>query len=297
VSSEERSGFVFIGAGAVGTALAVLLRDEGMKIRAVASRRELSARRAAAILGGAQVVQSPVEAARLGRDIFITTPDETIGELAVALADAGAVESGCRVIHMSGALGLEPLAPIAAQGVSVGGFHPLQVFATWERGRELIPGSTIGIEAPDEETRTYLFGLAARVRAHPVAIPPGARALYHAGAVCASNYVVAVVAQAVDLLVETGLSSVDAIRMLMPLARGALETIPAEGDASKALTGPIVRGEIEIVRSHIDTIRATVPDALPLYLELGRKALHLARRRRTLDRKRERALEELLEID
>jgi len=290
----ERKGFVFIGAGAVGTAMAVLLRDEGMTIRAVASRRELSARRAAAILGGAQVVEDPIEAARLGRNVFITTPDETIAELAERLAKAKAVGPGCRVVHMSGAFGLEPLEPLKATGALIGAFHPLQVFASWERGRELIPGSTIGIEAPDEETRTYLFGLAARVGARPMAIPTNARALYHAGAVCASNYLVAVMSTAVELLSAAGLDSDKALDMLLPLARGAMESITTEGDAVRALTGPIVRGEVEVVRSHINAISAAVPEAIPLYNELGRRALALARRRRELRRDREAELEELL---
>lgn len=295
--AEPRSGFVFIGAGAVGTALAVLLRDEGLVIRAMASRREISARRASAILGSTRVVEDPIAAARLGRDIFITAPDETIGGLAQELAAQKAVEPGCRVIHMSGALGLEVLEPVRALGVSVGGFHPLQVFASWERGCELIPGSTVGIEAPEEETRTYLFGLAARIGARPVAIPTGARALYHAGAVCASNYLVAVLSTAVELLEEAGLRAADALDMLLPLARGALETIPAEGSAVKALTGPIVRGEIDVVRSHIDAIRRALPSALPLYAELGRKALALAHRRGTLSREREAELDALLDVD
>ncbi len=290
----ERTGFVFIGAGAVGTALAVLLRDEGMSIRAVASRRELSARRAAAILGGAQVVEDPVEAARLGLNIFISTPDETIREMAQRLARAKAVGPGCRVIHMSGAYGLEPLEPLRDTGAWIGAFHPLQVFASWERGRELIPGSTIGIEAPDEETRTYLFGLAARIGARPVAIPTGARALYHAGAVYASNYLVTVMSTAVELLREAGLGSEESLEMLMPLARGALESITTEGDAARALTGPIVRGEIDVIRSHIAAIESALPKAIPLYNELGKSALALARRRRGFRRELESRLEELL---
>ncbi len=294
MTDSDRSGFVFIGAGAVGTALALLLRDEGMTIRAVASRREASARRAAAILGGAQVVNDPVEAARLGRDIFITTPDKVIPDLARALAEARAVGVGCRVIHMSGAIGLEALQPVRELGASVGGFHPLQASASWERGRDLIPGSTVGIEAPDEETRTYLFGLAARVGARPIAIPSGSRALYHAGAVSASNYLVVVFSMAVELMEEAGIRRQQAMDMLLPLARGALDTIPAEGDAIRALTGPIVRGDADVVRAHLEAIDGVRPEMMMLYKELGLKALGLARLRGTLSREREREIEDLL---
>lgn len=293
--TDERSGFVFIGAGAVGTALAILLRDEGMQIRAVASRREASARRAAAILGGAEVVSSAVEAARLGTDIFITTPESAIGPLAQQLAEAEAVGPGCRVIHMSGALGLEPLEPVRRLGAFVGGFHPLQAFATWERGRELIPGSAIGVESLDEETRTYLFGLAARIGAHAVTIPHGSRALYHAGAVSASNYVVAALSTAMDLLEEAGIPRRHGQSMLLPLVRGAIETIPAEGSVEKALTGPVVRGDIEVVEAHLAAIEDSRPEILPFYRVLGRRALELARMRRTLTKDQDRKLDTLLD--
>jgi len=95
------------------------------------------------------------------------------------------------------------------------------------------------------------------------------RGLYHAGLAHGANHLVTLVAQAMELLGAAGAD--DPADILRPLLQAALDNALAEGDA--ALTGPIVRGDVNTVRAHLVEISATAPDTLPSYLALARATL------------------------
>lgn len=108
------------------------------------------------------------------------------------------------------------------------------------------------------------------------------KTLYHAAAVMASNYLAAVEDMAVQLLLDAGFDETSAIQTLDPLARGTLENVIELG-TTDALTGPIVRGDVETLRTHLEALAELPADRLRLYRELGRHTLTIASRRGTLD--------------
>jgi predicted short-subunit dehydrogenase-like oxidoreductase (DUF2520 family) len=55
------------------------------------------------------------------------------------------------------------------------------------------------------------------------------------------------------------------------LLQAALDNALAEGDS--ALTGPIVRGDVNTVRAHLAELARTAPDTLPSYIALARATL------------------------
>src|SRR5690606_24287151 len=95
---------------------------------------------------------------------------------------------------------------------------------------------------------------------------------YHAAAVFASNYLVTLAATAVRILREIGVPEEDALPALIPLMRGTLDNLEDLGLAS-ALTGPIARGDLDTVRTHLARLS---PDDRALYCALGRETLQLA---------------------
>jgi predicted short-subunit dehydrogenase-like oxidoreductase (DUF2520 family) len=95
------------------------------------------------------------------------------------------------------------------------------------------------------------------------------RSLYHAGLAHGANHLVTLVAQAMELLSAAGAD--DPAATLRPLLTAALDNALAEGDA--ALTGPIVRGDVNTVRAHVADVAANAPDTLPSYLALARATL------------------------
>ncbi|MBI2935984.1 MAG: NAD(P)-binding domain-containing protein, partial [Chloroflexi bacterium] len=133
----------FIGAGNVGTVLAVALRRLGYRVVAVNSRTLASAAALASRVPGCQALEAPQQVADLCSLVFLTVPDDAIAGLARSLH----WRKDQVVVHCSGAEPLESLAPAQAAGALVGAFHPLQIFP--ERGADpsIFYGITFGIEA------------------------------------------------------------------------------------------------------------------------------------------------------
>jgi predicted short-subunit dehydrogenase-like oxidoreductase (DUF2520 family) len=260
-----------IGAGRVGTALAVLLARAGHRIVAVSGRGG-TVDRAARHLPGVPVVPA-AEAASRAEVILVGTPDDRIAGVVSDLAAQGAFRRGHAVVHLSGATGLGALAAAAAAGARTMSLHPLQTFPTVDAAIERLPGSGMAVTATDEEGYGLGERLAADAGARPFRLPEEARPLYHAAAVFASNYLVTVVALAERLFREAGIE--DPAPLYLPLVRATLDNLEAIG-AERALTGPAVRGDAGTIERNLEALSAAAPDAIRAYVALAGVALDLA---------------------
>lgn len=256
-----------IGAGRVAAVLAPALAQAGYEVVAVASRQPDSARALAARIAGCRAVGSAQEVADAADLVFLTVPDEGIAQVAGSLN----WRLGMAAVHCSGAAGLEPLSSAAQQGADVGSFHPLQTFA----GVEVpLAGVTVAIEATGALLAS-LDRMALALDCRPIQLPEGARALYHASATIASNYLVTLLRQAARLWEPLGCSESEALATLLPLVKTTVANIESVGLRS-SLTGPIARGDSGTVGQHLQALRNNAPDLVEMYRELGRKTLPLA---------------------
>ena len=114
--------------------------------------------------------------------------------------------------------------------------------------------------------------LAKRLGMRSRLIPPEQRALYHAAASAASNYLTTVEGMAECLAKLVGLERAD----LLPLVRSAVDNWSERG-ASGALTGPVARGDEETAAKQRAAVSASAPDQLPLWDALVNATLALAR--------------------
>ena len=83
------------------------------------------------------------------------------------------------------------------------------------------------------------------------------------------------------------------MRALLPLTRATLDNIERQG-LPAALTGPAARGDVGVVRMHIDALADRAPGFLPLYAALSLASLPIARDKGALAESREEELRELL---
>ncbi len=204
--------------------------------------------------------------------VLLTVPDRALAEIAQLLASRGAPPEGTPVLHCSGALGADPLAPLHARGYQVGTLHPLQAIANPGVGVRRLLGATFAVSGEPgalAAARRLVGALGGRA----LPIPTARRPLYHAAAVLASNYLVVLLRAAARLMEEAGASPEEAERALLQLARGALENAEDAG-LQHALTGPVSRGDPEVVGLHL---RALPPEDAELYALLGLQALEAAR--------------------
>lgn len=193
--------------------------------------------------------------------LLICVPDKEIRVVAEELLRLGKVEKGMIVGHTAGAQSAEILADLRKCGASVLAFHPMQTF-TGEGGAELLKGVTIGIDG-DPEAVKIGRQIATKIGANPCNIPQEMRPLYHLSGVFASNFMSAITAISVDLLVETGMDRDRAFQALAPLLEHTIQNINSLG-IPEAITGPIARGDAETIAKH-EKVLADHPQALDVY--------------------------------
>jgi predicted short-subunit dehydrogenase-like oxidoreductase (DUF2520 family) len=278
----------FIGAGTVGTALATLLRRRGYEVAAVFDINQESAQKFLSRVEGSRVFNSPRNVAENTDLIFITTPDSSIGKVALDVN----WRKDTSVIHCCGAESADILEPARKLGARVGGFHPLQTFAGIDQAIENIPGSTFAIEAEDPLLGT-LISMAEALNGRWIKLGAEDKPAYHAAAVFASNYMVTLVKMAADLWQTFGGTPDKATRALIPLMKGTLHNIETLG-LPQCLTGPIARGDTGTVSRHIQTIKEKSPSLLFPYKELGLQTLPIALAKGKISRKKANELEILL---
>jgi len=277
----------FIGAGTVGTALAVRLREKGYPVIAVASRTRASAERLAGMVDGCQVHHSGQAVADVAEMVFVTTPDDAIAGVAAQVT----WHPGQSVIHCSGAESLDILEPVTKAGAQAGAFHPLQTLASVDHARENIPGSSFALEA-EEPLLGTLKDMVNALQGWWLELRPGDKVLYHAAAVMACNYLVTLVKLATDLWQTFGVSTKEATQALLPLLQGTVNNLGNVG-LPNCLTGPIARGDLGTIRKHITALEAKAPGLLTAYRELGRQTVPIALAKGRIDDPR---AEELLEL-
>jgi predicted short-subunit dehydrogenase-like oxidoreductase (DUF2520 family) len=255
--------FALVGPGRAGTTVALALVTRGWRAVAVAGRSfgAPSTRAAVARLGC-----PPVDLADAGRGatlVVIATPDDVITDAAAALAPS--LEPGALVLHLSGARGLDALAPIAGTrpDVAVGALHPLQTFAQPDPAR--LADAWAAVAGPPAVT-----DLACNLGLRPFVVDDGHRATYHAAAVVASNHLVALLGQ-VERLAQAAGAPIEAF---WPLVHAAVANAEARGPAA-ALTGPVARGDVTTVASHL---AALAPAERVAYRAMAVAALALSGR-------------------
>jgi predicted short-subunit dehydrogenase-like oxidoreductase (DUF2520 family) len=180
--------------------------------------------------------------------VLLCVPDRAIAEVAAGIGP------GPWVGHVSGGTPLAALAPHTRRF----SLHPLQTF-THDRGPEQLDGAWAAVTGETENARAVATALAEILGLRPFALDDERRALYHAGAAIASNYLVTLRRVAGELLATAGAPP----EALDPLMRRVIEN-------GFALTGPIERGDWETVERHRAAIAEHAPDLLETYDVLAR---------------------------
>lgn len=253
-----------VGAGRVGAVLAAALRAAGHEIVSAAGESTASHERMAALLPGIPGGK-PTDVARNCDLLLLTVPDDMLENVVTTLVGAGAIRSGQVVCHTSGRHGLAVLDAATAIGSRPMAMHPAMTFTGTAMDLDRLIGTVFGMTA-GEDDRVELESLITDLRGVPMWVPEDKRTLYHAGLAHGANHLVTLVAQAMELLAASGAE--DPAATLRPLLTAALDNALTSGDA--ALTGPIVRGDVNTVRAHLIQIGETAPATIPSYVAMAK---------------------------
>lgn len=289
---KEKPSVSIIGAGRLGTALAVALAAQGYAIRSLVARQLKSARKAATLVGktGTSTADhvTALAAKQIGSlpqaDLFlISVPDDQIADVALQLSKLR-FDRKPTALHTSGALSSEVLRPLAAQGWSTGSVHPL--ISVPDKNAPL-RGAFWSVEG-DRRAVRLAKALVRDLEGTSFSIPTAEKPLYHAAAVMTSGHVTALIDVAIEMLVACGLTRKTARQVLQPLLNSTVHNLQTK-DPAAALTGTFSRGDVETVKRHLAALKKhELAEALELYCRLGKRSLKLTKKQagitRILDR-------------
>ncbi|NLZ28378.1 MAG: prephenate dehydrogenase/arogenate dehydrogenase family protein [Firmicutes bacterium] len=268
-----------VGAGNVGVALAMALKEKGFKLGGLCCRTEESARRASEKLG-VTYSMGPEEVTRHADIVFITTPDRVIGDVCREIAQNGGFRDGQVVLHTSGAHDSTLLEPAKQAGANILSMHPLQTFPSSETGFQNLPGSYFTLEG-DERALEVGQKLVAAFEGVALTIPTEMKPLYHASACVVCNYFVALIDLGLKMMEVAGVDRREALPAMMPLIEGTLANMKRVG-VPKALTGPIDRGDASTIGRHMEKMKEAMPRVMEIYRLLGRFTAEVAEDKGTL---------------
>ena len=224
--SERPLAVAVVGRGRLGRALSRALRAAGHAVTGPLGRGSDGA--------GAEVV-------------LLAVPDQEIAAAAALIAP------GRLVGHCSGATGLQGLAPHEALGL-----HPLMTVthdgADFAGASGAVAGTT-----PRALATAHRLARDLGLR-EVVELADTDRAVYHAAASVASNFLVTLQAAA-ERLAEAAGADRD---LLVPLVRATVDNWAAHG-APRALTGPLVRGDELTVARQRAAVEQAAPDLLAVF--------------------------------
>jgi predicted short-subunit dehydrogenase-like oxidoreductase (DUF2520 family) len=264
---SERFTVGVVGAGRVGAVLAARLRAAGHEIVAVAGESDASRRRIDSLLPGL-TASKPSAVARACDVLLLTVPDDMLPNVVTVLAASGSLHEGQYVVHTSGRHGLAVLEPARAVGARPVALHPAMTFTGTALDLDRLDGCVFGLTAGPAE-RDFAEGLVADLGGRPMWVPEEMRTLYHAALAHGANHLVTLVSEAMEMLAAAG--SDDPAGTLRPLLTAALDNALEQGDA--ALTGPIVRGDLNTIRAHLAEIEGNAPQSMASYVALARATL------------------------
>lgn len=257
-----------IGPGRVGTLLAVAAARAGMRVVAIAGGAETAREHLRSIVAGVRSYAEVASATQGAELVLLCVPDGAIADVAKALARDGAVGEGHRVVHVAGSLGLEPLRQVALTGAGVAACHPAMTVPTGATDPDLLVGVAWGVTATGSNLG-WAQELVTDLGGDPFPIPEDARVLYHAGLAVGSNAVGAAVATARRLLMAARIDRPE--RFLAPLIERSVANVLDQG--AQALTGPVIRGDVGTVATHLEVIDRDVPELSAAYRALAEATL------------------------
>ena len=257
-----------VGAGNLGTALAVSLKRAGYLIEGIVARKSGNSSVRAKKL--AREVNAPLlfDLEGVGANIvWFCVPDSEIARAAASVA-ARFRAKGRIALHSSGALTSDELNPLRKKGAAVASVHPLMTFVRGSRSP--LAGVSFAIEGDPKAIRVA-HQIVEDLGGHAYAIRKKDKPAYHAWGAFTSPLFTALLATSEEVAAMAGVDRKSARKRMMPILLQTLANYAAFGPAG-AFSGPIARGDVETVERHLRVLRR-VPSAQRAYIALAHAAL------------------------
>lgn len=267
-----------IGAGKVGSALAIMLSSKGYRFGSIINRTGTDAVRLARLLQCKKASTQINDIAPDSEIIIIAVSDGSLEKVAKELAKVPKIKfKKLFVFHTSGVLSSDALKSLKAKGATVASIHPIQTFPSGKRPTQLaasLRGIYYGLEG-DSSAILRAEEIVKALEGRFVTIPKELKPLYHTLCVFASNYMIIFLNTISELSKHLHLNT-SWTEVFGPLMTTAMGNVMKQS-AVEALTGPLIRKDFTTVQLHLDTLSRYAPQFLPLYTVAGIETARVAK--------------------
>jgi predicted short-subunit dehydrogenase-like oxidoreductase (DUF2520 family) len=265
---ERKKRVAIVGAGRLGSALATALHDAGFSVDAIVARTQAKANKRAAAFAQLVGARAIVEITRSRADVvWFCVPDSDIASAATALANKIPWQ-GKIALHSSGALTSDELSSLRSRGAAVASVHPLMTFV--KAGRPGLAGVAFAVEGDPLAVR-FARKIVRELGGNAYPIRKQDKGAYHAWGTFASPLLTALLATTEQVAKLAGVQGTEVRRRMIPILSQTLANY-AELGAARGFSGPIIRGDVGIVKRHLGVLRAS-PAAREVYVALARAAV------------------------
>ncbi len=312
-----------IGAGRVGCAFAFALADKGFEITGAYSKNPKSADYINNRLEldkhsdnnypyhqSLATIPTVRELVKKSDVLLITVPDSEISSAAILIKESCTTSeiAGRVFMHCSGASTSKLLKPLEDAGAYTGSLHPAQTYPDRENSWKNMFNICFGFEGSVDAGKNASL-IVERLNGTMLVLKADTKPLYHAAACVISNYTATLAYFAGDLLEAAGIDRETGMQAFSPLLMSTVRNILEMG-STRALTGPISRGDTVTVEEHLNAINGIMndtkdkdkdkekendnSDASGLYKEMGRATTRLAVIKGSINEEKANELMELL---
>ena len=259
---DRSSSIGIISAGRLGCSLALALIEEKYNLVAVSSSNQevkKVVKKNSPSTAFFKEAQKVVDSSEI---IFITSNDDNILPIVKSLI----LSPEKYLIHCSGSLSLDVLNKNKIQAKS-GNFHPIQTFpniTSNKNFREIF----FAIESPDLILEHWLRDLVTKLNSDVINISPEDKQLYHAICVLNCGLIASLITHSSKLWEHIGIDSETGIKISSPMIKTTLQSILDFG-SFESITGPLIRGDLETIKKHIEILEEFSEDSKKVYMLLS----------------------------
>lgn len=263
-----------IGCGNVAKTLAYLWHQKAdIEIKDVVNRSQESANASVTFIGAGNALGS-LQNIRQADIYAIGCGDDHIETCLDALLEQNVVKENTTVFHFSGAKSSAVLDKAKQLGANCASLHPVKSFADPRDSINTFSNTYCGLEG-DKDACDILSKLIKTIGGHSFNVKTDKKLIYHAASVFACNYLTVLQELSINAFQHSGVERELAMKILEPIVKETSSNIFKLGTAD-ALTGPIARGDHQLVTKQLEGVLAWDNDAAEVYRLLGKLSVELS---------------------
>ena len=209
-----------------------------------------------------------VEILQISQVIFICVQDDEIPRVVDKIEEIPIKFNGKIFVHTSGAVLSHVLLPLKKKGAFAASLHPIYSFSDNHPSKIPMEGVYSDVEG-DPEAVTVMEKMISQIGGKTIKINPEQKLPIHLASVFYSNYFIGMAQIAQDILKSSNIPSKNLWDPFLPLIKSTERNL-SQSKPDDALTGPLVRGDVETIKRHLEFLKKNANHCLPVYKEIAK---------------------------